>query len=398
MRCNQFAAPLGLGTVLALATACPTATAQTAATANDPRLAAAIDGVAAKALADKAAAGFAVAVLRDGRVLHAKGYGMADLEHRVPVAADTVFRVGSVTKEFTAAAVLKLAEAGKLSLDDRLDKYVPTFPRGGEITLRRLLDHTSGIRNFTSVPGFMSRAPREFTTDEMVTLIAGATPLYDFAPGTGWNYSNSAFYLLGIVIEKASGQRYADYIRTALLAPAGLSTIAVDDMAEIVPGRAEGYDKAPGTPTGFRNAGHLSLSVAAAAGAARATAVDLARWHEALLGGRVIKPASVRMMLEPGRVADGRLASAARKLEPGETEPPSDFGLGIYATTRNGRRSVGHGGSINGFNANVQTFPAERMTVVLLTNTGGGTAPLMTNLTDAVFAVPGRAPPGQSPK
>lgn len=391
MRLTKFAASMCLAASVTVAPPLSrVAKAQTLAA--DPRIAAVVDQVAAKALADKSVAGFAVAVLRDGRVVHAKGYGMADLEHRVPVAADTVFRVGSITKEFTAAAILKLAEQGKLSLDDTLNRYVPNFPRGQEVSLRQLLLHISGIRNYTSLPGFLPQSPREFTTDEMIALIAGADPLYDFAPGMGWSYSNSGFYLLGVVVEKASGQRYADFVRTSLIAPLGLQSVAVDDMADIVPGRSEGYDKAPGTPAGFRNAGHLSLSVASAAGAVRATAVDLARWHEALLGGRVIKPASVKLMLQPGRLTDGRLASAARKPSPGETGPPSDYGFGITTTTRDGRRSVGHGGSINGFNANVQTFPAEKVTVVLLTNTGGGTAPLMRDLTNAIPPVARKRP------
>lgn len=387
MRLTGLAALLCLGmTTPASPPGSPVRARASSASATDPRLAARIDRAAAAALARKAAAGFAVAILRDGRVLLARGYGMADLECRTPATPDTIFRVGSITKEFTAAAVLKLAEEGKLSLDDRLSKYVPAFPRGGEVTLRHLLLHTSGISDYTSAPAFPARSPREFTTGEMIALIAGAAPLYEFEPGTRWHYSNSGFYLLGVVIEQASGQRYADYVKATLLDPIGLPSIAVDDLALIVRGRAAGYDRAPDAPTGFRNADHLSLSVAAAAGAMRAGAVDLARWHEALLGGRVLKPASLKAMLAPGRVKDGRPASAARQLSPGETEAPADFGFGIYTSDSNGRRSIGHGGSINGFNANVQTFPAARITLVLLTNTGGGTAPLMAELADAIFA------------
>lgn len=351
----------------------------------DARLAAAVDRVAAKALADKATAGFAVAVMRDGQIALARGYGMADLEHGVPVTERTVFKIGSITKEFTAVAILKLMEQGKLSLDDRLSKYVPSFPRGGELTLRQLLQHTTGIRNYTSLDSFWQVSPREFTTDEMIALIAGATPLYDFEPGTSWSYSNSGFFLLGVVIEKASGQRYAEFVKKTLVDPLGLMSIAVDDLGEIVPDRAEGYDKAPGSSTGFHNTTHISSSVAWAAGAVRANAVDLAKWHEALLGGRVLKRESLALMTAPGRVKDGRLASDARKPEPGETGPPSDYGFGIAASARKGHRSIGHGGAINGFNASVQTFPAERTTVVLLTNTGGGTRPLMSDLSDAVL-------------
>ena len=349
----------------------------------DARLAAAVDRVAAEALAAGEAAGFAVAVTERGRTRFARGYGFADLEQRTPVRADTVFRVGSITKEFTAAAVMKLVEARKLSLDDRLAEHLPDFPRGGEVTIRQLLHHTSGIHNYTDLPGFAEAMARDHGAYDMLALIAGAEPLYDFAPGTSWSYSNSGYYLLGLVVEKASRRPFAAYLKSEIIDPLGLAAIRVDDVAEIVPGRAEGYDKAKAPAAGFINAPPISMSVAAAAGAIRSTAGDLARWHEALLGGRVLRPASLRLMLEPGRLSDGRLASATQTAGP--NGPPSDFGFGIYTARRDGRRSVGHGGSINGFNANVQTFPDSGVTVALLTNTGGGTAKLMPRLIEAVF-------------
>lgn len=361
--------------------------------ADDARLVAAVDAVAAKALADKAVAGFAVGVVENGRVRLARGYGMADLEARVPVTDRTVFRIGSVTKEFTAAAVLLLAEQGKLSLDDRLAKFVPTFPRGGEVTVRQLLAHTSGIRNYTSVPDFMTAvAPRETSADALIAYMVAAAPVYDFAPGTSWSYSNSGYFLLGAIIEKASGQPYAQFVRTAILDPLGLAQTRFDDMAEIVPNRAKGYEKLATSPSGFANASHLSLSVAAAAGAMRSTVADLARWHEALLGGRLLNRASVALMTAPGRLADGRLASAARPTTPGQAGPRSDYGFGIATTMREGRRSIGHGGSINGFNATVQTFADARTTLVLLTNTDGGTATVLPALIGAIFPAPSSFP------
>ena len=372
---------------LAAAQPAPRVDAMPAVAATDPRLALAIDRIAAEALAGGETAGFAVAIVEGGRTRLARGYGFADLEQRTPVTADTVFRIGSVTKEFTAAAVLLLAERGRLSLDDKLAKFVPDFPRAGEVTIRRLLDHTSGIRNYTSVPGFLPNvAPRDYATADFVKVIAASDPLYDFAPGTGWSYSNSGYFLLGAVIERASGQGYAEFLQANLFAPLGLKHTKPDDMGEIVPNRAEGYDKDPARPGAFRNSGHLSLSVAAAAGAMRSTAGDLARWHEALLGGRVLKPASLALMTAPGRLSDGRLASAARPAAQTQPGVASDYGLGISTSVRDGRRGVGHGGSINGFNAALQTYPDIRTTVVLLTNTGGGTAKLMPRIVETVFA------------
>lgn len=358
--------------------------ARTVPATADSRLAAAVDAVAAKALADKASAGFAIAVVENGRVRLARGYGFADLETRTPVTERTVFRIGSITKEFTAAAILLLAEQGRLSLDDPLAKYLPTFPRAGEVTLRQLLNHTSGLHNYTELANFgPATMPRDLSEDAMVAVIAGADPLYDFEPGTKWYYSNSAFYLLGVVIEKASGRSYADYLQSNILGPLGLTQTKLDDLAEIVPNRAQGYEKAAGSPTGFANTGHISMSVAAAAGAMRSTVGDLARWHEALLGGRLLKPASLALMTAPGRLKDGRLASAARA--PGDSDPPSDYGFGIATSRRFGQRSIGHGGSINGFNAALQTFLDARTTVVLLTNTSGASAKLFPALVGAVL-------------
>ena len=151
-------------------------------------------------------AGVAVAVLRDGKLVFAKGYGRANLELAAPVSTKTVFRIGSLTKQFTAAGVLLLAEQGKLKIDDKLSLYLPNFPRANEVTLRDLLDHTSGIHNFTEGPVIDKISTSGATVKELVADIAGQSPLYDFDPGTGWWYSNSNYALLGAVIEKVSGE------------------------------------------------------------------------------------------------------------------------------------------------------------------------------------------------
>ena len=323
----------------------PAPATQAAAPAKDAALAQAVDRAAAELIASRASAGFSVAIYRDGQPLLVKGYGIANLEDRAPATEATVYRIGSITKEFTAAAILLLAERGKLSVDDRLSRYLPDFPRAGEVTLRQLLNHTSGIRNYTDEAWLAEASTREMSMAQMTDYIAGQKPLFDFEPQAGWAYSNSAFYLLGAVIEKVSGQDYARFVEENLTKPLALNDTRVDDLAEIVPHRA--------------------------AGAIRSTVSDLARWHEALLGGKVLKPESLKIMLEPGRLKDGRLASAARKAPPGA--PPqtgtSDYGFGIAASERDGRRSIGHGGSINGFNSSLQTYTGDGTTIAILTNT-----------------------------
>ncbi len=381
--------------VMASAALVPPAVAQTAprtAVASDPALGHRVDAIAAQALASRSTAGLAIGVARNGRPVLLRGYGYANLENRTPVTADTVFRIGSITKEFTAASVLLLAERGKLSADDPLAKYLPGFPRGGEVTLRQLLTHTSGIHNYTDLEDFLpAKAHLEMITAQMVDLIARQQPLYDFAPGTRYNYSNSGFFLLGAVIEKVSGQSYAAFVEANVLRPLGLSHTRPDVAAEVLPGRASGYDKAKDEPGGFANADYISTTAAAAAGAMRSTVGDLIRWHEALLGGKLLKPASVAMMLTPGRLKDGRVAGTATAGR-ADSERAYDYGVGVMIGRQHGRRMIGHGGAINGFNASLETYPDQQTTIVLLTNTGGGAYALSPVLADAVFGTAPSAP------
>lgn len=353
---------------------------------NDPRLKEAIDRVAAEALRDKATAGLVVGVADKGRIRFLGGYGSADLENETAASERTVFRIGSVTKEFTAASILLLAERGLLSVDDPLSKYLPDFPRAKDVTLRQLLNHTSGIRNYTSLAEFGPAASRlDRSAEEMARYIAAAKPLYDFEPGTGWNYSNSGFMLLGAIVEKVSGQPFETFLKANILDPLELRDTAIDDLSQIVPNRAEGYEKAKDSPAGFTNAGFISMSAAAAAGAMRSTAGDLLKWHQALLGGKLLNARSLAMMTEPGRLKDGRLASAGRSGERASQTPPSDYGFGISMGRRGDRRTIGHGGAINGFNAWLNSFPDEDVTIVLLTNTGGAANAVAGKLTEAVF-------------
>lgn len=386
---------LGLAVALAVIAPGSAGSAQApSAAAADADLTRRVDAVAARALANGSAAGLAIGVSRDGRPVLLRGYGFANLEDRTPVTADTVFRIGSITKEFTAASILLLAERGKLSVDDPLAKYLPGFPRGNEVTLRQLLTHTSGIHNYTALPDFATAiSHRELSTAGMVDVIARQQPLFDFAPGTKYSYSNSGFLLLGAVIEKVSGQPYAAFVEANVLTPLGLRHTRPDVAAEVVPGRAGGYERAKGAGGGFTNADYISTTTAASAGAMRSTVGDLLRWHEALLGGKLLRPQSLRMMLSPGRLKDGRLASTTAPASP-DGSPPPDYGFGIEVGTRHGRRMIGHGGAINGFNASLQTYPDQRTTIVLLANTGGGAYTLAPTLADAVLdAAPASTPP-----
>src|SRR5215472_4123668 len=168
--------------------------------------------------------GLAVLVAQNGKILFEKCYGLADREHTVPVTPLTTFRIGSVTKQFTASAILKLQERGKLSVNDKLSKYIPDFPRGDEVTLRHLLTHTSGIHSYTDNPDdFLSRVTNATTTLAIIEELKKHKPPYDFDPGTKWSYDNSGYLLLGYIVEKVSGQSYGDFLHENFFQPLGMT-------------------------------------------------------------------------------------------------------------------------------------------------------------------------------
>jgi D-alanyl-D-alanine carboxypeptidase len=235
--------------------------------------------------------GLSVAVARGDRLIVDRGYGVADLEWNAPAEASTIFRIGSMTKQFTAAAILKLAEQGKLGLDDPLSRYVPEFDTGGRtVTIRQMLNHTSGIPEYTMQPGFFGRLSLIDVSDaELLQLVSG-TP-FDFEPGAGWRYSNTNYYLLGMVIAKASGRPYAAFMQDEFFTPLGLAHTRYGSESEIILHRAQGYAFNPNTGSHSNDAA-ISMNTPGAGGALVSSAGDLVRWQVALTNGRVIRPAS----------------------------------------------------------------------------------------------------------
>jgi CubicO group peptidase (beta-lactamase class C family) len=277
-------------------------------------------------------AGAAVAVLRDGQLVFSRGYGRSNLESSAPVSARTVFRIGSLTKQFTAAGVLLLAEQGKLNIDDKLSRFLPNFPRANEVTLRDLLNHTSGIHNFTEGPVIDKISTSGVTVRQLVADIAGQSPLYDFDPGKGWWYSNSNYALLGAVIEKVSGESWATFMKAEIFDKLGMADTAADDARDVVPRRASGYSLINGAPTKFRNADFTDMSVPYAAGALRSTIMDLVRWNTGLYGGKLLKPESLNEMLAPGRLRNGAENQTAIAWPGGKAfAPPPGYVPGPYA-------------------------------------------------------------------
>jgi CubicO group peptidase (beta-lactamase class C family) len=345
----------------------------------------AIDRLAAATM-EQGSPGMIVEVARDGEVLFAGTYGLANFEDQVPVTRETVFKLASITKTFTAALILSLAEDGKLSLDDPLSKHVPELTQAKNVTIQQLLVHTSGIPDYAEDPAGEKTKPVAKTPAEMLAWIAALQPPRLFAPGTKWAYSNSNYALLGIVAERAGGKALTELYRERLFAPAGVTTLAVDDPADVVPHRARGYRRIKG-PGRFANAAWIHPSVPGPAGALRGTADDLIRFSHALYGGRILKPASLQRLQEPGRLNDGRTTKYGMPVE-WQKGLNSDYGPGLFIKPTRGGIRLGHSGDIDGFSTWMAYYPASRVTIVHMINSQS--ADMDTDAIEAaVFSKPG---------
>ena len=323
-------------------------------------LAAAVAAIATEPIGGGRAAGMTIAVVRAADTLLLERYGLADVELDVPTPNGAVYEIGSVTKQFTAAAILLLQEEGKLSLDDDLSRWMPDYPLGGRrIPLRRLLDHTSGIKGYTEMPVFGPFTVQELPRDSLVTVFS-AEP-FDFEPGDALIYNNSAFFLLGLIIEKASGTTYEAFVEERLFAAAGMTDSRYCHKDELVPRRAKGYQP---SADGLRPADYLNHLWPFSAGSLCSTATDLVRWNQALhgdgKGGDLLSAASYRELITPGALNDGTRVRYAK-------------GLGI--TDRDGKVRIAHGGGINGYLSELRYFPEDDLSIAVLINTSGPVGP-----------------------
>ncbi|HEV2532767.1 serine hydrolase domain-containing protein [Phenylobacterium sp.] len=367
-----------LGAMLALTTGSAVAAAKPGGAWSRVR------AIAQKAVADRLTPGLQVCVRRKGAVVFSEGFGKSNLEWGMPMTPTTVCRIGSVSKQFTAAAVLLLAQDGKLSLDDKLSRFFPDFPNADRLTLRRMLSHTAGLGNYTATtpPELVWQESRiDRTSAELLELMRPSSSKLLFEPGTGYRYSNNGFVLLGLVIEKVADRSYRDVMQTRLFGPLGLARTSVDSAAEVLPHRASGYSNDPAAPSGFDNASFVSMSYPGGAGAIRSTCEDLCAWHVALLGGKVLQPAMLTAMLTPATLADGSLP-----MQPGRKGEKTAvrYGFGIALNPIDGHRAVAHGGNIHGFASNLETLPDDRLTIAMIINADGGSKP-----TPAFLAAPG---------
>jgi CubicO group peptidase (beta-lactamase class C family) len=341
-------------TIILLATVASAASAQS----DRAALVARLDSIAESGVVENRAVGIVAAVVRGNDTLLIKGYGKADVEWSVPMPADAVFEIGSITKQFTAAAILQLRDEGKLSLDDPITKWLPDFnTRGNKVTVRRLLDHTSGMVGLTEIPefGLLANNPR-WPRDSAYALINRQQ--FQFPTGDAQIYNNSAFWLLGLVVEKSSGMTYEDYVEKKIFEPLGMKRSMYCNSGENIERRAHGYGVQQGR---IRRAPANVHTWPFAAGSLCSTAGDMVTWLKALHGGKVLSPKSYAEMITPAKLNDGTVLG---------------YGMGLaVAKDIRGLNAIGHGGSIAGFTAEATWYPDAQAAVVVMMNSNGNIDP-----------------------
>ncbi|HET7436279.1 MAG TPA: serine hydrolase domain-containing protein [Thermoanaerobaculia bacterium] len=329
-----------------------------------------IDELVNREMAKQQVPGLAVAVVRDGKVVLAKGYGLANVELQVPVAPKTVFQGGSIGKSFTATAVMMLVEEGKVALDEKVGKYLGEVPPSWSgITVRHLLTHTSGLTQYP--PDFDQR--RDYTEDELLKIIEGV-PLA-FVPGARFEYSNAGYVTLGVLIHRVTGQYYGDFFKKRIFEPLGMTASRVISEAAIIPDRAAGYILYDGrlinqpwiAPTLNRTA-DASLYL---------TVLDLAKWDAALYGETLLKRSSLEQMWTAAKLNDGK-------------EAP--YGFGWFIMSANGHRLIEHEGAWQGFNANISRYVDDRLTVIVMSNLKSAKTQMLSHRIAGMF-LPAVAPP-----
>jgi len=329
----------------------------------------AIDQAARKVLADTGSTSASIAVVKDGKVAYVQAYGDARREPKVAATTTMRYKIGSNTKQFTATAILLLAEQGKLSLDDHVSKYIPGLSRGNEITIRQLLSHTSGYQDYYPldyVAPFMTRP----TTLQGILDIWAKKPL-DFEPGTQWQYSNTNFTIAGLIIEKVSGKPYYEFLRARILTPLGMRTAIDSDNEKWSDADPVGYQHyALGPP---RVALPEGIGWLNAAGELAMTPGDLALWDISLMNGSILKPESLRALTTEVNLKNGS---------------HTGYALGLGVSNNNGRRVWSHGGGTSGFTSSNVTYPDDRVAITVLTNSEGSASGILGRQIERLVIVP----------
>jgi CubicO group peptidase (beta-lactamase class C family) len=315
---------------------------------DDPHFVAACDEMLAGQFhADEP--GATVLIARKGQIVYEKAFGMANLELQVPMQINNVLRIGSITKQFTAVAILQLMEQGKLSLQDEITKFIPDYPtQGSRITIEHLLTHTSGIQDYARIRDTTQRGVIDFTPGQMIDYFKNQ-PMR-FAPGTKWEYSNSNYVLLGYIIERLTGETYQEYLESHIFKPTGMNHSSYASDTRIIKDRADGYRKGD---HGFENAQYLSMTQPYAAGAIQSTVEDLFTWHQAVHSYKLLSRASVNKALTRYVLSNGDM---------------TNYGYGWRLGYIQDSPSIWHGGMVNGYIAMAMYLPNEDVFVAVLSN------------------------------
>jgi D-alanyl-D-alanine carboxypeptidase len=334
----------------------------------------AIDAFLASQAQEQAIVGLSFALVRDGRVVFARGYGNSSLEKAERTTTNTLFAIGSVTKQFVCACILLLAEDGKLSVDDKVSKYFSNLTRAEHITLLDLMQHVSGYPDYYPLDFVDRRMKSAIAVDELIRQYAGGK--LDFEPGTRWSYSNTGYTILGRIVEKASGEKFGDFLKRRIFDPLEMKH-TVFEPAQSFAGLAQGYTSfalSPPEPAQPEGDGWLY-----SAGGIYSTALDLAKWDLALVEGKVLKPESYQLMTAPRKLANGKLTG---------------YGCGLGVVQRDGYLILSHGGAVNGFAARNVIVPANRSAIIMLSNTdvGGGFAKLYNTVLSLLLQSPSTVP------
>ena len=297
------------------------------------------------------APGVAVIITDDGRTVYSGGRGLADVEARTPISPETVFRIGSITKQFTSSVILQLVDEGRISLDDRVSRFLPGYPEpGGSATVAQLLNHTGGVQSYTGIPGWMveQNTNRAYTTEELVAVFRDLPA--PSRPGEQWAYNNSGYVLLGAIIESVTGMPWHQAVEQRVARPLGLATLRYGVGEAEMPHMARGYTAGE---EGVRPANRIHMSVPHAAGGLIGSVEDLARWAQALHHGRVVSAQSYARMIAPTAMPDGSTVPYAFGLANGDVR---------------GRRAIEHGGGIFGFSSQSLYIPEEDLFVAVFAN------------------------------
>lgn len=314
-----------------------------------------VDTVAAETLRDGMVPSLSIAITRGSAVVLEKTYGRADIENDVPARNESVYRIASITKQFTAAAILRLVEQRRVSLDADVRTYLPELHTlGARITIRQLLNHTSGIQNITDVPAIAPKVRLDLTNAEILAIFQDEP--HHFAPGANFLYNNSGYTISAMIIERLTGQTIADHMRLTFFEPLQLRSTSVCDETRVVPHRAHGYVVANGQ---LQNEMFISPDLPKGGGNICSTAHDLALWAQALASGRVVRAESYTLMTTPGALSDGR---------------PIAYGLGLFLSELEGRPEVSHGGDFDSFTSFLGWYPSENLAIAVLQNSNAAPA------------------------